>query len=209
MDVPGPEEIERDHRAGQLFLHSRVSELYARVWDLASTTYALVDALVAHGVVSLDAIRMQLGAVQEALIQTPLGAGLSVTLDPEPLDAPTPTVEVDCAARLASCRAACCARDVALSADDVARGRARWDAGRPYRLRRASGGRCVHHADDGRCAIHGAHPTPCRGYTCAEDKHIWIDFAARVPNPEGIEALFASSIDLGRTELARSTGGSG
>jgi len=102
------------------------------------------------------------------------------------------TAEVDCEARVARCRAVCCAFAAPLTRQDVAEGVAEWDPARPYWLARGADGWCVHRDPAaGGCRIHDRRPLACRTYSCAGDPDIWRDFAAGVPDPDGIERLLA------------------
>lgn len=83
------------------------------------------------------------------------------------------------------CKARCCTLSFALSTADLDEGVIRWDYGQPYLIRqRASDGYCVHCDPDSRtCTVHAQRPRVCRSYDCRNDIRIWIDFAARIPQP--------------------------
>jgi Fe-S-cluster containining protein len=185
-----PAHVER----GFLHLHTKLSSGHANVHELASTVLGLVDLLVAQGLIGVDELRAQAARVRDRLVATEIGRGLELALlddRRDKYDHPE-TAQVDCAARLPLCRAACCAMDRALSAQDVEEGAVRWDLGRPYRLRRAGGEGCCH-LDPGerRCTVYAQRPLACRTYSCAGDPRIWNDFEGRIPNDEGIAALFS------------------
>ena len=65
----------------------------------------------------------------------------------------------------------------------------KWDLGRPYFIRHEASGYCTH-IDPATlaCRIYGDRPAVCRGYSCAGDDRIWLDFEAMVLNVEWIEA---------------------
>lgn len=190
--APGPEpaHVER----GFLHLHTQLSHGHANLRDLASTVLGLVDLLVAQGFLSVDELRGQAARVRDRLAATEIGRGLELALlddRRDKYDHPE-TAQIDCAARLSLCRAACCAIDRTLSAQDVEEGAVRWDLGRPYRLRRADGGGCCHlDSRERRCTVYAQRPLACRTYSCAGDPRIWKDFESRIPNDEGIAALFS------------------
>ncbi len=93
-------------------------------------------------------------------------------------------ISIDCVDRLPLCKARCCQRDYQLSEQDLDEGVVRWEYARPYLNAKDANGRCVHNADDGRCAIFGARPGGCRRFDCREDRSIWLDFDNRIPAPE-------------------------
>jgi Fe-S-cluster containining protein len=91
---------------------------------------------------------------------------------------------IDCAARIALCRARCCAQGFALSAQDLDERRIQWDYSRPYQNARADDGYCVHNdAATRACRTYEARPAHCRRYDCRDDKNIWLDFDNRIPAP--------------------------
>ena len=179
---------------GFLHLHSELSQGHVNLRELATTLLALVDLLVAQGFVSVDELRAQAAQVRDRLASTDIGRGLELALLDDRRDkySHPDTAVVDCTARLPMCRAACCAIDRTLSAQDVEEGAVRWDLARPYRLRRVDGGGCCHlGADDRRCTVYAQRPLGCRTYSCSGDPRIWKDFERRIPNEESIAALFA------------------
>jgi Fe-S-cluster containining protein len=94
-------------------------------------------------------------------------------------------VEVDCDARMPICKAACCSLPFPLSADEVEAGKVKWDLGHPYVIRHSEAGYCVHNdRSTGGCDVYDHRPGVCRGYSCAEDDRIWLDFENMVPNEE-------------------------
>jgi Fe-S-cluster containining protein len=100
--------------------------------------------------------------------------------------------EVDCEARLPSCKGACCSLEVPLSVQDLEEGVVRWDIARPYYLKKDGDGRCTHQ-DRGTlfCGKYTERPLPCRSYSCRSDSRIWRNFEQRVPNEKGIAAILA------------------
>lgn len=88
-------------------------------------------------------------------------------------------------ARAPLCGAACCKLPLALSSEDVREGVLTWDTGRPYMMARGADHHCVHLDRQTRqCGVYGRRPIPCRGYDCRGDRRIWLDFDARIINPQ-------------------------
>ena len=48
------------------------------------------------------------------------------------------------------------------------------------------------------CTVHAHRPRVCRSYDCRQDPRIWIDFAARIPQPvdEPVPHAHEASFDL-------------
>lgn len=92
--------------------------------------------------------------------------------------------EIDCENRIPLCKASCCRLSVFLTRDDVAEGVLRWETADPYVLARARDGYCVHmNMGNCQCTVYEKRPLTCRTYDCRQDKRIWLDFEARVPQP--------------------------
>lgn len=96
------------------------------------------------------------------------------------------TVPVDCESRIGICKAACCRIFCAyLTTEEVESGRYDWTVREPYALMRNRYG-CVY-LQGGGCACRrydDSRPTVCRGYSCAHDKRIWMDYDKRALNPQ-------------------------
>jgi Fe-S-cluster containining protein len=79
----------------------------------------------------------------------------------------------------------CCTLPFPLSAAEVEAGEVRWDLGHPYVIRQDAAGYCVHNeSDHSGCSIYDRRPGVCRGYSCANDDRIWLDFDNMVLNEE-------------------------
>jgi hypothetical protein len=75
--------------------------------------------------------------------------------------------------------------NLALSTQDVEEGIVKWDLARPYMIARDPDGYCRHLARATcRCTVWEHRPIPCRGYDCRDDARIWLDFEARLINPD-------------------------
>lgn len=164
---------------------------FERIAELEAIVLGLVDRLVGAGVVAEDELVAAARRVEAAAAERGEGLDHLVTLREDPPGETAGPAVVDCAARMPVCRAVCCHLSVALSAEEVERGRLRWDLGNPYRLRREADGRCTHQdRDTGWCGVYDDRPRPCRTYSCATDGRIWKDFAAMELNEEWLAANF-------------------
>ena len=189
MSEPTLDDLARQVERASLFTHSALGRNGARVRELESFVYGLIDALLAQGVVASDAVETAVKKVREELdasgdVPEP---GVALRIDP-PASEQAPPVEVDCAARMHVCQAVCCKLDFALTADEVEHGVLRWDLGRPYLIRHEGDGWCTHNErESGRCGVYEDRPRPCRAYSCAGDDRIWTDFDRMELNTEWIE----------------------
>lgn len=170
-----------DVAAGLRFVHLVEVQTKARVAEVSATLIALLESLVAEGVLPIETYekKKRLALLREER-RAEGEAAVAVADIPDKYAVPSPPI--DCAARLALCRARCCTLDFALSVQDLDERVARWDYGRPYRLQQRDDGLCVHN-EGGLCSIHAARPGMCRAYDCREDRRIWIDFERRIPAP--------------------------
>ncbi|MCG8422415.1 MAG: YkgJ family cysteine cluster protein [Proteobacteria bacterium] len=190
------DELQRQLLRGFLHTHTRLSSNYSNLFQVASAVYAIVDLLVARGLLTMEEVEAQVRTVQERLSESPFGAGMQFTMQREAGDKydGREAATVDCDNRLHLCRAVCCSLDVPLSRQDIEEGILRWDAGRPYYLLRQGDSYCCHLNRHNRsCSVYGVRPLTCRGYSCAEDSRIWKDFAGYVPNREGIAEILDST----------------
>ena len=97
------------------------------------------------------------------------------------------TADIPCAELIPLCGGRCCRFLFALSTKELDEGVIRWDYGRPYIIRqRSSDGFCTHNEPTTKgCTVHDKRPGICRSYDCRNDKRVWIDYAKRIPQPEG------------------------
>lgn len=182
-------ELERQLERGSLFAHSALGRGAIRLREVEAFVYGLADALLGNQLVTTAELA---GAVADVRRELDEAAdvpepGVALRVD-EPDAAAEPPAEVDCGARMHVCHAVCCKLDFALSADEVERGVIRWDLGRPYMVRHAESGYCVHNDDSSRhCTIYENRPRPCRVYSCVHDSRIWNDFDAMELNTDWLE----------------------
>jgi hypothetical protein len=179
------DELELQIERGNLFAHSALTEQATRINEAAAIVNGLVGMLVKQGVIEGDELIKVVESVREETVKAGQHAdvGIAVRRD-EPVEAEP---EIDCAARIHVCKAACCRLHFALSVEEIERGGPlKWELGHPYFNRHNSDGYC--HQWEGGCQMYDDRPSVCRLYTCKDDKRIWNDFDAMELNTEFIEA---------------------
>lgn len=187
-DTASVDELQRQVERASLFTHTALGESSLRLAELQALVHGLADALLDKGVVGSDELSASIKRVQAELQQRGelTGAGAVVRVDPAASDKP-PSAKIDCAARLHVCHAVCCRLDFALSVPEVESGRVRWDLGRPYFIRHAADGCCIHlDAGNCSCSAYADRPQVCRDYDCTHDARIWKDFDKMALNDEWI-----------------------
>ncbi len=186
IDDTGERDTARDLEKGVRFLHILGMQTRLDLADSSVRLEALLEELVARGVVDLRAMderRERIRAREAERAQEKAHVQVSATADKYALDG---LPQIDCAARLPLCRGRCCTFTFALSFQDLDERVIRWDYGRPYAIaHRESDGYCVH-SDPGAhtCTAYAHRPAVCRTYDCRDDKRIWLDFDARIPAPD-------------------------
>lgn len=91
---------------------------------------------------------------------------------------------VDCADRMPLCKGRCCKLTIVLTEQDLDEGKLKWDLQEPYVLRRAQDRRCIYQdRTSGFCTNYEHRPATCRGYSCRNDRRIWLDFDNKIPAP--------------------------
>lgn len=185
-----PQELDRHLTRGFLFTHTRLSQSFANLFELASTVFGALDVLLAKGVVTKEEVAQAVSGARARLADSDFGKGLEFQLIPDQRDkySHPESIAVNCEERVHLCRAACCCLDVLLTEQDIVEGHAAWDPGEPYFVRRRSDGFCCH-IQDRNCGIYDTRPLTCRSYSCGTDERIWKDFDNNEPNVESIEAL--------------------
>lgn len=167
-----------------LYVHEKLGLGLLKHQELSAHVYALTESLIASGVVKLAEIEERRAAAKELMMESARthweGAEvLHDETDKYTVDGP----EIDCAARIPLCKAACCRLDFTLSRQDLAEGAVRWDVGRPYHIRQREDGWCQHCDGATRgCTVHAQRPLVCRQFDCRGDERIWQDFEKRIPS---------------------------
>ncbi len=176
-----PEDVER----GLRFNHVVAHQTRAKLGELSASFYALVETLIARGVVPVDDYeKRREGTLQreQAKAQQELSPQISTIPDKYKLEQ---LPQIDCDARLHLCKARCCTLRFPLSVQDLDERIVRWDYAKPYQIGRRDDGYCVHNEPGTcHCNVYDHRPGVCRQYDCRKDKRIWIDFDARLPAPD-------------------------
>jgi hypothetical protein len=149
--------------------------------DVTATLTALVETLVAHGVLppaEYERRRQRALDAQTQLLEDQPEVRFGAAVDKYGLeDLP----DIDCASIIPVCKARCCTLTVYCSAQDLDERVVQWDYSRPYRIRKREDDYCVHsEPETKRCGIYDKRPAICRTYDCRDDKRIWVDFDKRI-----------------------------
>lgn len=199
---PALGQLEYQVERGSFFTHTALGRNSIRLGEVEAFAYGLIDVLLAKGIISSEEVKTAVERVRQELTSRGDVPGTGVALRMERQEESTESTEstefsvkVDCAARMNICRAVCCKLDFALSKSEVESGKVKWDLGRPYFIRHAPNGYCVHNdCQTGGCKIYSDRPAVCRGYSCAGDRHIWNDYEKMELNAEWIEANLTEAI---------------
>lgn len=170
-------------RSAFIQTHAQVARLTQEAFQNEVDVTALIEVLIAQGVVGLNEFDARRRAVDKKTAEARSAAYAGPTLYPSsPEIEPTAEILIDCESRHSECRAACCGLcDVFLTAEDVGRRSLLWDLGFPYRLMRAADGYCRYlDRESLKCTNWDDRPHVCRHYSCHQDANIWSDFEQRV-----------------------------
>lgn len=165
---------------GLKFTHIVGQTLRGELARTKAQVFAVIDLLMAKGVLNLDEI--------EALMEKELDkAEQSINVVPDVHVAPVTDkyqadllVDIDCADRTDLCGAPCCRVPFPISVQDLEEGTVRWDYFRPYKIAQRDDGRCVHLTAERRCGIYETRPAFCRLFDCRTIREVWTDFKGKV-----------------------------
>jgi Fe-S-cluster containining protein len=173
--------MSKDLDDGLKFVHTMEMQTKADVHETAATVYALLEELIARGLVDLRTFdeRRQRTRTREAERALQLA---HVAIDPTPDKYQLEKLpDIDCEARIPLCKGRCCSFVFNLSRQDLDERVVNWDYSRPYQIRRRDDGYCTHSDEKTRgCTVYAHRPSVCRTYDCRNDKRIWKDFDQRI-----------------------------
>jgi len=179
--------IDEDLGRGLIYIHEKLGTRILANQRMTAHVYALTEALIANGTLSLRDFEERKAATMQAMMadeRTEWEGARVLTDDRDKYEFEGP--DINCSERIHLCKAACCRLSFHLSKQDLEENVVRWDVARPYHIRqRADDGYCTHcHPTTKRCDVHAQRPLVCRGYDCREDGRIWEDFEKAIPNPK-------------------------
>ena len=171
---------------GFLYSYRQLDTSAVKLFEASAHLYALIDLLVAKGIISREELDEHTEEVKERLNTNFKEADIGVRVRREEVDkyAIACKFRIDCESRISICHAACCSLAYPLTMQDIKEG-IRWSLGQPFLNARGQDGYCVHwEHSDCLCSIYENRPAVCREYDCRQDKRIWLDFDKMVINPE-------------------------
>jgi Fe-S-cluster containining protein len=186
--------------------HRRIGANTAKLYEAAAYALGVADLLVAKGLAGVEEVEQFKRAAEQRLDEAYRRDGLMIDLADAPADKyamDTPPVEIDCAARIPVCRAACCRLRFALTEQDIHEGKVEWELTHPYVNRHSDDGWCVHCTDERHCSVYDARPAVCRTYDCRKDARVWVDFEKWELNPD-LAADYAA-LDAGEVRVPEPT----
>jgi Fe-S-cluster containining protein len=188
-----------------LFAHGRLNANAGRTLEASAFLYALIELLNEKGLISIEELDARKAKVAERLTTQyrELGQGV-VVQDPETdkysFEA---SPVIDCASKVAFCRASCCRLPFALSKQDISERLVQWDFSRPYLIAQGPNNYCVHlDAETKCCSIREHRPVPCRGYDCRKDERIWVDFENNKINPDILREKWPEPVEQESRDVA-------
>jgi hypothetical protein len=199
-------ELEEQTRRGSLFAQSVASQQMARSNQAEAAIYGLIDLLIKKGALTTEEVTAAIEQTDREMREAGRQATQEVVIREDNSAPAVSADEIDCAARIPYCKAACCKLRWPMTLEEVESGPVKWDLGRPFLNRQGAHGYC-HQFDieSHGCGVYEQRPLPCRQYSCVDDERIWLDFENMVPNTEWIDgyeepspvAVFLSSHPAG------------
>jgi Fe-S-cluster containining protein len=179
--------LEQQVERGNLFTHSALSRQSARINEIESFLFAVIDLATQKGITAPDELTEAVRKVREEMLEKQETSYPGIALR---VDGPDDNefIPVNCEERMHICKAVCCKLDFALNAEEIESGKIKWDLGRPYFIRHESKTCHCSHIDTEtlRCNVYDHRPSVCKKYSCAGDKRIWKDFEKMELNQEWI-----------------------
>lgn len=195
-------ELEEQVERGSLFTHTALSRQAARLNEIESFLYGIIDVLTQKGQMPPEDLKHAVEDVRQEMIEKGemSNPGLALRIDGKE---DSNFVPVNCDERMHICKAVCCKLTFALNAEEVEGGNIRWDLGRPYIIRQESSCYCTHiNPKDKKCTIYNKRPSVCKKYSCAKDTRIWKNFNKMELNQEWInENIKESKMRFVRTPM--------
>jgi Fe-S-cluster containining protein len=173
--------------AGFRYAHFRADANTGKLLEFASFLYAAIDLLSKKGLLDLAELDEHKKQAATNLVEKFTERGMGVVYQKPEYDKYQfeGAVTIDCESRLHLCHAACCKLRFALSKQDVEEGIVHWDFSAPYLIARGADGSCQHLDSEKKCCVvHAYRPVPCRAFDCRKDGRIWLDFDAKIVNPQ-------------------------
>ena len=178
--------LERQIERGSLFTHSALSQQSARINEIESFLFAIIDVLTNKGITPPDDLKKAVEEVRKEMIEKGelSNPGLSIRVDD---NINTEFIHVNCNERMHICKAVCCQLTFALSVEEIEAGKIRWDLGNPYMIRQEKNCYCTHINNENKhCGIYEHRPSVCKKYSCVADGRIWKNFDRMELNNEWI-----------------------
>lgn len=179
--------LEQQVERGNLFAHTVLSKQSARINEIESFLFAIIDILTQKGVTPPIELTEAVRKVREEMLASGeiSNPGISLRND-KPDD--KEFVPVNCEERMHVCKAVCCKLDFTLSAEEVESGKIKWDLGRPYFVRQNPNSCYCTHVESStlKCGVYDDRPSACKKYSCAKDERIWKNFENMELNEEWI-----------------------
>jgi Fe-S-cluster containining protein len=192
---------DQDITRGLLYTHTRINANTAKTLETASFLYALIEIMNEKEVLSIDELDERKKQVAKRLVRNFVESGIGILYQDTECDKYTFEHEsgVDCLSRLPVCKAICCKFPFALSKQDVEEGLIHWEFGRPYLIAHGDDGYCVHlDRETYKCTAYDHRTVPCRGFRCQDNEkwQVWLDYEKKVINPELMEQIDESNVNI-------------
>ncbi|WP_208094618.1 hypothetical protein [Mucilaginibacter agri] len=178
--------FEQQVEQGNLFLHTSLSQQSARINEIESFLYAVIDILIKKGVAVPELLSESVLKIRQEIREKEEENFLDISLRADFGEEDREFVPVNCSERLPICKAVCCKLDFALNAEEIESGKIKWELGRPYFIRHEPKScYCCHINQESKaCNVYDHRPSVCKKYSCANDHRIWKDFDKMELNDE-------------------------